>query len=187
IAKVFDLTVANTGTNEKTLNRLGKVYNEDYFIALIHTNSNAGYYPGALPMTIKLIYDKEGKILGSQIVGYRGVDKRIDVIATAIRFGGKVSDLKELELSYAPPYSSAKDPVNMIGFVAENQLKGKVEIALWKDLEKLDENTVILDIMEDEEREKGHIKNSIHIPLGQLRNRLDELDKSKKYIVYCAV
>lgn len=187
IVKVFDLTVANTGTNEKTLNRLGKVYNKDYYIALIHTNSNAGYYPGALPMTIKLIYDKEGKILGSQIVGYKGVDKRIDVIATAIRFGAKVSDLKELELAYAPPYSSAKDPVNMIGFVAENQLTGKVDIATWKDLENIDENTVILDVMEDEERKLGHIKNSIHIPLGQLRASLDELDKSKNYIVYCAV
>ena len=187
IAKVFDLTVANTGTNEKTLNRLGKVYKEDYFIALIHTNSSVGYYPGALPMSIKLIYDKEGKVLGSQIVGYKGVDKRIDVIATSIRFGGKVSDLKELELAYAPPYSAAKDPVNMIGYVADNQLKGDVDIAIWKDLLELDKNTVILDVMEEDEREKGHIKDSIHIPLGQLRNRLDELDKSKKYIVYCAI
>lgn len=188
IAKVFDLTVANTGTNEKTLNRLGKVYKKDYFIALIHSNSNAGYYPGALPMTIKLIYDKEGKVLGSQIVGYEGVDKRIDVIATAIRFGGKVSDLTELELAYAPPYSSAKDPVNMVGFVAENQMSGKVNIVLCRELEELNmEDTVILDVREEEERDMGYIENSLNIPLGQLRNRLGELDKSKCYLIYCAV
>lgn len=188
IAKVFDLTVANTGTNEKTLNRLGKIYKKDYFIALIHSNSNAGYYPGALPMTIKLIFDKEGKVLGSQIVGYEGVDKRIDVIATAIRFGGKVSDLTELELAYAPPYSSAKDPVNMVGFVAENQLSGKVDIILSTELEGLNkENTILLDVREEEERDMGYIEDSINIPLGQLRNRLGELDKNKSYVVYCAV
>lgn len=188
IAKVFDLTVANTGTNEKTLNRLGKIYKKDYFVGIIHSNSNAGYYPGALPMTIKLIFDPEGKVLGSQIVGYEGVDKRIDVIATTIRFGGRVSDLTELELAYAPPYSSAKDPVNMIGFVAENQLSGKVDIILCKELEELNkENTIILDVREKEERDMGYIENSINIPLGQLRNRLGELDKDKSYIIYCAV
>lgn len=187
IAKVFDLTVANTGTNEKTLNRMGKVYREDYFISLIHANSNAGYYPGALPMTIKLIYDKEGKVLGSQIVGYEGVDKRIDVIATAIRFGGTVADLMDLELAYAPPYSSAKDPVNMVGFTAENQLTGKVDIILCRELDKIDDNYVFLDVMEEEEAQMGQIENSINIPLGQLRDRLGELDKTKIYIPYCAV
>jgi NADPH-dependent 2,4-dienoyl-CoA reductase/sulfur reductase-like enzyme/peroxiredoxin family protein/rhodanese-related sulfurtransferase/TusA-related sulfurtransferase len=187
IAKVFDLAVASTGTNEKTLNRLGKEYKKDYLISIIHSNSNAGYYPGALPMTIKLIFNLEGKILGSQIVGYEGVDKRIDVIATAIRFGGTVADLMDLELAYAPPYSSAKDPVNMVGFVAENQLTGKVNIVLWKELESLGEDTIILDVREEEEREIGYIENSINIPLGQLRDRLDELDKSKTYVLYCAV
>lgn len=187
IAKVFDLTVANTGTNEKTLNKLGKEYKKDYFISLIHSNSNAGYYPGALPMTIKLIYDKNGKVLGAQIVGYKGVDKRIDVIATAIRFNGTIYDLMDLELAYAPPYSSAKDPVNMVGFTAENQLTGKVDIVYWRELENLDENTVFLDIRENEEKETGYIENSIHIPLSKLRDRLKDLDKSKEYIVYCAV
>ena len=189
IAKVFDLTVANTGTNEKILNKLGKQYKGDYEIAIIHSNSNAEYYPGALPMTIKLIYDLEGKILGSQIVGYEGVDKRIDVIATAIRFNGTVNDLTELELAYAPPYSSAKDPVNMIGFVAENQLSKKVEIILPRELKELQEHQVFLDVMEDEEREmtKGCIKESLHIPIGQLRDRLGELDKEKTYIPYCSV
>ncbi|MFA7411603.1 MAG: FAD-dependent oxidoreductase [Tissierellaceae bacterium] len=187
IAKVFDLTVANTGINEKALNRLGKVYREDYLIALIHVNSNAEYYPGALPMTIKLIFEKDGSILGAQIVGYEGVDKRIDVLATSIRFGAKVSDLTELELAYAPPYSSAKDPVNMIGFVAENQLKGKVDIALWRDLKELDQDTIILDVSEEEERKMRHIENSYYIPLNKLRERMNELDKTKKYITYCSV
>lgn len=189
IAKIFDLTVANTGTNEKILNRLGKQYKTDYEVAIIYSNSNATYYPGALPMTIKLIYDLNGKILGSQIVGYEGVDKRIDVIATAIRFNGTINDLTELELAYAPPYSSAKDPVNMIGFVAENQLNKKVEIVLPTEAKELKEDEVFLDVMEDEEREmtKKCINNSLHIPLGQIRSRLDELDKNKTYITYCAV
>lgn len=189
IAKVFDLTVANTGTNEKTLNRNGKEYKKDYEIAIIHSNSNSEYYPGGLPMTIKLLYALDGKILGAQIVGYEGVDKRIDVIATAIRFNGNVSDLTELELAYAPPFSAAKDPVNMIGFVAENQMTKKVEIALPRDLKKLKEDEVFLDVMENEERlmTKGCIKNSLHIPLGDLRNRLKELDKDKTYITYCSV
>lgn len=189
IAKVFDLTVANTGTNEKILNKLDKQYKRDYEVAIIHSNSNAEYYPGALPMTIKLIYGMQGKILGSQIVGYEGVDKRIDVIATAIRFNGTINDLTELELAYAPPYSSAKDPVNMIGFVAENQLSKKVEIILPRETKELEEGQVFLDVMEYEEREmtKGCIKDSLHIPLGQLRGRLDELDKDKTYIPYCSV
>lgn len=188
IAKVFDLTVGNTGSNEKILNRMGKEYNKDYMISLIHINSHAGYYPGALPMTIKLIYDLSGKILGSQIVGYDGVDKRIDVIATSIRFGGYISDLMDLELAYAPPYSSAKDPVNMIGFTADNQLKGNTEIILCKELEQLNmDNTIILDIREDIEREVGSIPNSMTIPLGQLRHRLNELDKDKLIIPYCSI
>jgi len=188
IAKVFDLTVANTGINEKNLNKLGKEYKKDYQLALIHVNSHAGYYPGALPMTIKLIFDNEGKVLGSQIVGYDGVDKRIDVIATAIRLNATVKDLMELELAYAPPYSSAKDPVNMIGFTADNLLRGLTEQVLWRELDTLDKTThVLLDIREDVERELGFIEGSIHIPLGELRNRLSELDKSKTYITYCAV
>ncbi|MBU5438553.1 FAD-dependent oxidoreductase [Tissierella sp. MSJ-40] len=188
IAKVFDLTVANTGNNEKTLNRLGKEYKKDYLISFIHANSNAGYYPGALPLTIKLIFDMRGNILGSQIVGYDGVDKRIDVIATAIRFKGTVSDLKELELAYAPPYSSAKDPINMVAFVADNQLTGMVDIILWNEIEKLDkENTIFLDIREPIERELGYIEGSINIPLGELRSRLKEIDKSKLIVPYCAI
>jgi NADPH-dependent 2,4-dienoyl-CoA reductase/sulfur reductase-like enzyme/rhodanese-related sulfurtransferase len=188
IAKVFDLAVASTGVNEKTLNRMGKEYKKDYNIALIHQNSHAGYYPGALPMTMKLMFDLDGKILGSQIVGYDGVDKRIDVIATAIRFGGKVEHLIDLELAYAPPFGSAKDPVNMIGFVADNLQKGMTEQVLWRELDGLDkEEFKVLDVREEIEIEIGAIEGAVHIPLGELRNRLSELDKSKTYITLCAV
>ncbi|WP_069650809.1 CoA-disulfide reductase [Caloranaerobacter ferrireducens] len=188
IAKVFDLTVASTGNNEKILNRMGKKYGKDYKIALIHSKSHAGYYPGAIPMTIKLIFNLKGKVLGAQIVGYDGVDKRIDVIASAIRFGGTIYDLKELELAYAPPYSSAKDPVNMAGFTAENILKRDVDVIMCNELEKLDKNEVIiLDVRDEIERELGYIEGSINIPLDELRNRLDELDKEKLIIPYCAI
>ncbi len=157
-------------------------------VSIIQVNSSVGYYPGAMPMTIKLIYDLEGRILGSQIVGYKGVDKRIDVIASVIRLNGTVYDLTELELAYAPPYSSAKDPVNMIGFVAENQLEGLVDVVLCRELEELDrENTVILGVLSEEELQIGSIEGSINIPLEELKSRLDELDKEKLYITYCAV
>jgi len=188
IAKIFDLDVASTGVNEKTLIRMGKEYKKDYDIALIHQNSHAGYYPGALPMTMKLLFDMDGKVLGSQIVGYAGVDKRIDVIATAIRFGGKVENLMDLELAYAPPYGSAKDPVNMIGFVADNIMKGMTDQVLWRELDGLDkEEYKVLDIREDVEMELGTIEGSIHIPLNDLRDRLDELDKDKTYVAFCAI
>ena len=126
--------------------------------------------------------------MGSQIVGYDGVDKRIDVIATAIRFGGTVYDLEELELAYAPPYSSAKDPVNMVGFASENILSGTVNAFRWQEFESIDmKNTIILDVREEIERELGYIEGSINIPLDDLRERMVELDKNKKIIVYCAI
>lgn len=188
VAKIFDLTVASTGSNEKTLNKNGMELNKDYKVSLIHAKSNAGYYPGAIPMTIKVIFDLSGKILGAQIVGYNGVDKRIDVIATSIRFGGSIYDLKELELAYAPPYSSAKDPVNMVGFHSENILKGDFDVILWNELETLDKNnTIMLDVREPIERELGYIEGSINIPLDELRDRLDELDKDKLIVPYCAI
>ncbi|MCR6544041.1 FAD-dependent oxidoreductase [Dehalobacterium formicoaceticum] len=191
IAKVFDLTVASTGVNEKTLKKWGKEFNKDYFVALINQKSHAGYYPGATPLTLKMLFSPEGKIFGAQIIGQDGVDKRIDTIAAAIRLGGTIYDLAELELAYAPPYSSAKDPVNMLGFVAENILNGLVSIVGWNGLEELkkseDKNYTILDVSEDIERMAFFIPDSYHIPLGQLRNRLGELDKEKLIIVYCAI
>ncbi|MBF4693183.1 DsrE/DsrF/DrsH-like family protein [Fusibacter ferrireducens] len=187
VAKVFDLTVSSTGVNEKSLKRDGKVYGKDYYTTIIHPNSHAGYYPGAIPMTLKLIFGMDGKVLGAQNVGYDGVEKRIDVIATAIRFGGTVYDLTELELAYAPPYSSAKDPVNMAGFVGENILKGITKPFQWHEFENIDSDVIILDVRTPLEREMGYIENSINIPVDDLRERMVELDKSKKIVVYCAV
>lgn len=184
ILKIFDLTAASTGANERTLQR----FNIPYKTIIIHPNSHASYYPGGLAMSIKLIFNDNGKILGSQILGYDGVDKRIDVIAAAIRMKGTVEDLAELELSYAPPYSSAKDPVNMAGFVAQNVLNDMVSFIKVEELDKIDkENTIILDIGTDEEFANGHIEGAINIPLDTLRNRLGELNRDKKIVVYCQV
>ena len=188
VAKVFDLTVASTGNSEKTLERQGKKYDQDYKIAFVQPKSHAGYYPGAIPMTIKLIFALDGKILGAQIVGYDGVDKRIDVIATSIRFKGTIYDLEELELAYAPPFSSAKDPVNMAGFVAENILNKKMDAVLWREIKDLDiEKNIIVDVRTKDERELGYIDGAISIPVNDIRERLGELDKSKTIIVYCAI
>lgn len=189
IAKVFDLTVASTGLNEKTLKRLGKEIGKDYQISIIHAKSHAGYYPGAIPMALKLIFHPEtGKVLGSQIVGYDGVDKRIDVIATALRFGATVKNLMDLELAYAPPYSSAKDPVNMVAFSAENIMKGKVGIAHYYEAAEFDkEKTILVDVREQIERDMGFIQGSINIPVDSLRDRLGELDPKKDIILYCAI
>ena len=188
IAKVFDLTVAATGSNEKILKRRGMEYGKDYLVSITHSKSNAGYYPGAIPMTVKLIFTPNGKVLGGQIVGYNGVDKRIDVLATAIRFGATIYDLKELELAYAPPFSSAKDPINMAGFTAENIINGDMEVIQWHELENQDmDKTIILDVRTDIERELGYMEGSINISVDELRDRLDELDKDKLIIPYCAI
>jgi len=184
IAKVFDLTVAATGNNEKQLKKAGIAYQVSY----TNSKNHAGYYPGAIPMTIKVIFTpNEGKLLGAQIVGYDGVDKRIDILATAIRFEKNVFDLQELELAYAPPFGSAKDPVNMAGFAAGNILNGMVDVIHWHELEELSDDTIILDVREDVEVQLGKIEGSINIPVNSLRDRLDELDKDKEVVIYCAV
>lgn len=180
--------MAATGANEKVLNRNGNVYPDDYQLALIHVNAHAGYYPGALLMTLKLIFANDGKLLGAQGIGYEGVDKRIDVIASVIRLHGTVADLTDLELAYAPPYSSAKDPTNMIGFVAENILNKMTTQILWRDVDSLDSTQYqLLDVREKEEYFAGQIPNSLAIPLSELRERLDELNKDVTYVTYCAV
>lgn len=192
VAKVFDLNVACVGINEKTLRTQNKEKNKDYFTVLITQKSHAGYYPGATSITLKMIFEKEGRILGAQIIGRNGVDKRIDTIATTMRLNGTVYDLAELELAYAPPFSSAKDPVNMLGFVAENILKGYVIFMEYDELDNLlkkeDENSyTVLDVTEEVERMVFSIPGSYHIPLGQLKERVKELDKNKLIITYCAV
>jgi len=184
IIKVFGLTAAGTGNNERTLTRL----NISYKVITVHPVSHASYYPAALPMTLKLIFNEEGKILGAQGVGYDGVDKRIDVIATVIRLGGTVNDLAELELCYAPPFSSAKDPVNMAGFVAQNVLAGRMEVLTTDEFMAYDrENTTVLDVRTEIEYNNGHIEGAINIPVDDLRARIGELDKNKEIIEYCQV
>ncbi|MDF2677226.1 MAG: FAD-dependent pyridine nucleotide-disulfide oxidoreductase, partial [Bacillota bacterium] len=191
VAKVFDLTVASTGVNEKTLKRWGKEEGNDYLTATISQKSHAGYYPGASELILKLIFSPDGKkIFGAQIVGEESADKRIDTIATAIRLNGSIYDLKELELAYAPPYSSAKDPVNMLGFVAENIIDNKVSLCKWDDLNPsndIENNKIVLDVREDVERLVFSIPNSVNIPLGELRESLSELNKENEIIVFCAV
>lgn len=198
VAKVFDLDIASVGQNEKQLKAQGKTKNKEYYTALINQKSHAAYYPGATPLTLKLIFDQKGRILGAQIVGQDGVDKRIDTLATTMRLNGTIYDLEELELAYAPPFSSAKDPVNMLGFVAENILKGLVSFIEWDEVDLLRKEAVqndgkkkksfeILDVTEDIERMVFAIPGSFHIPLGQLRDRMQELDPNIPVIVYCAV
>lgn len=189
IAKVFDLAVASTGLNEKTLKRSGKEIGKDYQVSITHSKSHAGYYPGSTMMAVKLIFEPTtGKVLGTQIVGYGGVDKRIDVVATAIRYGGTIQDLMELELAYAPPYSSAKDPINMAAFAVENIMEDKLGVAQYYEAQGFDpEKTILLDVRDEAERKRGFIEGSVHIPVNDLRGRFNELDPSKDILIYCAI
>lgn len=184
IVKIFGLTGASTGSNERTLKRL----NIPYHTVTIHPSSHATYYPGAATITLKLIFDDEGKILGAQSFGADGVDKRIDVIATVQRLKGTVHDLTELELAYAPPYSSAKDPVNMAGYLAENVLTGKLKVFTLEDLPSFDpEKAILLDVRTSMEYRWGHLDGAINIPVDDLRERVQELDPSKEIWIYCEV
>ncbi len=181
ILKVFDLTVAMTGASEKALSKMNIEYEKLY----IHPANHVGYYPGAEQMHIQLLFTKpEGKILGAQIVGSRGVDRRIDIFAVAIRAGLTVFDLQELELAYAPPYGSGKDAVNMAGFVASNILEGTMEVVHW---DQLDQTDYIVDVRTVGEVKRGNVPSSINIPVDELRNRLNELPKDTAINVYCAV
>ncbi len=184
VAKIFELTAASTGNSEKQIKRQGIPYHSIH----IHPNSHAGYYPGATPIALKLLFAYDGRILGAQAVGTEGVEKRIDVIATAIKFGAKANELAGIELAYAPPYSSAKDPVNMLGYTADNILSGNIEIVSWKDVDSLIENgAFLLDVREEFERATGKLSNDYFIPLAQLRDRLTELPKNQVIYVYCQV
>ncbi len=188
VAKVFDMTVASVGLSEKQLRAAGKAINTDYKVTVLHPLSNAGYYPGGLPLSLKLIFSvPDGKVLGAQAVGYKGVEKRIDVLSTAMRFGATVYDLEETELCYAPPYSSAKDPVNMAGFSAANVLEGTVDNVSFGELSGLPKDTVYLDVRTAPEVQMGAIPGSVHVPVDSLRAQLGTLDTEKSYVVYCAV
>ena len=184
VLKLFDLTVATTGINEKTARRNGIKSDS----VILSPMSHAGYYPGGMVMTMKVVFEKETyRLLGAQIVGYDGVDKRIDVLATAIRAGMKATELKELDLAYAPPYSSAKDPVNMAGFMIDNIATGVLKQWHIEDADKLprDGSVTLLDTRTVREYQRGHIEGFYNIPVDELRERLDEVDPSKPVYVIC--
>ena len=186
ILKLFDQSVACTGINEKML----KQGNVPYLKSYTHSYSHATYYPGAERMTIKLLFSPEdGKVLGAQLIGKEGVDKRVDVLATALYAGLTVYDLERLELAYAPPYSSAKDPVNIAGFVASNILKGDLKSIHWDELaEWRGQDTIMLDLRTTDEIETcGAIPGAVNIPVDELRQKAEMLDKGKTYILFCAI
>ena len=184
IIKLFDMTVALTGENEDTLRALGT----PYLKSITHSASHAGYYPGGEMMTVKLLFDQgDGRVLGAQIVGGQGVDKRMDVLATAICANLTVFDLQELELAYAPPFSSAKDPVNMAGYVAGNILEGKMQTFYIEDLASLPPDAQLLDVRSPGEYRRGSIPGAVNIPVDSLRAALDSLDQNKEYYLCCQV
>ena len=184
VIKLFDLTAANTGLNEKAAQAAGIDYDKIYLSPMSH----AGYYPGGEMMTMKVLFEKgTNRLLGAQIVGGAGVDKRLDVLATALRAGVSVIDLKDLDLAYAPPYSSAKDPVNMAGFMAENLIDGRVKQFHWHELDALprDGSLVLLDVRTPREFARRHAEGAINIPVDDLRDRLGELPKDKPLYLIC--
>ena len=184
ICKVFNLAIGMTGLSEKAARRAGIPFEKVY----IHPASHASYYPGAASLSIKMLFDPQtGKVLGAQAVGSDGVDKRIDVFAVAIRAGLTVFDLEELELSYAPPYGSAKDPINFAGFVAANALRGDVKLCHVADVVNPAPHCKLLDVRTPGEVAAGTIPGSKNIPVDQLRDRLGELSKEKEYLVFCKV
>ena len=184
ICKVFDLAIGMTGMSEKALQRAGAEYEKVF----VHPSSHAGYYPGATQISLKLLFDPaDGKILGAQAVGAGGIDKRIDVVAVAIRAGLTVHDLAEQELSYAPPYGSAKDPVNYAGFVACNVLNGDVRLCHVGDVAEPHADQVLLDVRMPEELEGGTVPGAVNIALEDLRERLGELPQEKEILVFCQV
>jgi NADPH-dependent 2,4-dienoyl-CoA reductase/sulfur reductase-like enzyme/rhodanese-related sulfurtransferase len=184
VVRVFDVTAAVTGANEALLKRT----NTPFQVVHLHPNSHAGYYPGAKPIALKVLFDPQsGKLLGAQAVGEDGVDKRMDVLATALFAGMTIDDLAELELCYAPPFGSAKDPINLAGMAAQNVTGGLVTVAQWHEVAALiAAGAVVVDVREPGERDGGVIPGSVSIPLGSLRERLGELPKDKELLVHCA-
>jgi NADPH-dependent 2,4-dienoyl-CoA reductase/sulfur reductase-like enzyme/peroxiredoxin family protein/rhodanese-related sulfurtransferase/TusA-related sulfurtransferase len=185
IAKVFDITVASTGVSGRTLRACAIPYTS----SITHSGSHAGYYPGAIPMSIKIVFDPEsGKLFGAQIVGYDGVDKRIDLLATVIKNNGTIYDLTEIEHAYAPPYSSAKDPVNIAGFAAENIVTGRVKVCSWRDIEKTSQrDTLLVDVRTADEFALGTIHSAVNIPVDEIRERISEIPRDKRVIVFCGI
>lgn len=183
IVRAFSMTAASTGLNERSVKMAGLP------VAAVHTlgKDHAGYYPGATDITLKLVFNPEnGKIYGAQAVGIKGIDKRIDIIATAIKAGMTVYDLPELEFTYAPPFGSAKDPVNMVGYAALNIMEGMSDSVQWHELnDELAKGAVLLDVRTEAELQDGRFPNALNIPLNELRDRMDELNKNQSYIISC--
>jgi len=185
ITKVFDLAVGTTGLNAKQLRQLGIAFRD----SISHSPDHASYYPGSTQMSIKLLYRPEGgKLLGAQVVGVNGVPRTVNVLAAALKAGMTVFDLENLELAYAPPFGSAKDPVNIAGFVASNWLRGDVELVSWDEMARLDpRDDAVLDVRTKGEWEQGHLDGAVHIPVQELRSRVSELPSAKRWIVYCKI
>jgi len=185
IAKVFDLAVATTGLNAKKLEQQGVPFRS----SITESQDHASFYPGATPMMIKLLYSPdEGRLLGAQVVGYNGVGRTINTLATALKAGMTVFDLEHLELAYAPPFGSAKDAVNIAGYVAGNALRGDTELVQWTEIGQLDSETDgLLDVRTQLEWDQSRIEGAVHIPLNELRGRLDELSRDRRWVIYCRV
>jgi rhodanese-related sulfurtransferase len=184
IAKVFDMTVAAAGVPVKQLKKLGV----EHFVSTTFSGSHAEYYPGAEKMTIQLAFSPgNGRVLSAQVVGYSGVDKRLDILASVIKRGGTVYELTEIEHAYAPPFSSAKDPVNIAGFVAENILSKRIKTFYWDQLASINKDDILLDVRAPEEFKNGSIEGAINIPVDDLRCRINELPRNKTIYVYCQI
>ena len=182
IVKVFDMTVASAGTASKNLTKAGI----QHIVSTTHSGSHAGYFPGARQMSIQIAFAPEdGRLLSAQIAGYEGVDKRIDILSSAIQRKSSIYELTEFEHAYAPPYSSAKDPVNMAGFVAENLLQGRLKVFYWNQFDQITKDDLLIDVRTKEEFEAGHIENALNIPVDDLRARMHEIDPNKKIYTYC--
>ncbi|HEX3023862.1 MAG TPA: CoA-disulfide reductase [Chitinophagaceae bacterium] len=182
IVKVFNMTVATAGTASKHLTTA----NIKHIVSTTHSGSHAGYYPGAKQMSIQIAFSPEdGKLYSAQIAGFDGVDKRIDILSSAIKRNSTIYELIEFEHAYAPPYSSAKDPINMSGFVAENILLKRLNVFYWNEMDKITDDDLLLDVRTVAEYEKGNIEGSINIPVDDIRNRLDEIPKGKQIYIYC--
>ena len=182
IVKVFDMTVGTAGTASKHLTAAGI----KHIVSTTHSGSHAGYYPGAEQMSIQIAFSPiDGRLLSAQVAGYQGADKRLDILASVIKRNGTIYELGEFEHAYAPPFSSAKDPVNMVGFVAENILQDRLRIFYWNELEHLSEDNILLDVRSSAEFQNGHIAGAVNIPVDEIRSRLNELPQDKTLLIYC--